>query len=104
MEPISATQQNRRALWTTCAVLFSYMLVEVVGGWWSNSLALLADAAHMFTDTSGLALALFASWIAQRPATPAKTYGYYRIEILAALVNAVLLFLMAFFILFEAYR
>lgn len=104
MEPISATQQNRRALLLTCAISFGYMLVEVVGGLWTNSLALLADAAHMFTDTSGLALALFASWIAQRPATPAKTYGYYRFEILAALVNGVILFLMAFFILYEASR
>jgi cobalt-zinc-cadmium efflux system protein len=102
--PATAMGRNRRALLLTFGISLAYLLVEVAGGLWTNSLALLADAAHMFTDVSGLALALFASWIAQRPATPAKTYGYYRMEILAALVNAVLLFLMAFFILYEAYQ
>ena len=58
----------------------------------------------MLTDVGGLALALFATWIAKKPATPQKTYGYYRVEILAALANAVVLFLISFYILYEAYR
>jgi cobalt-zinc-cadmium efflux system protein len=104
MENISATGQNRRALQITFALTFFYFIVEVVGGILTNSLALLADAAHMLTDVGGLALALFAVWIAQKPATPKKTYGYYRVEILAALANAVVLFLVSFWILYEAYR
>ena len=76
----------------------------IVGSLWSGSLALLADAGHMLTDAGGLALALFAIWIAGRPPTPAKTYGYYRAEILAALVNAVLLMIVAGGILVETYR
>lgn len=103
MENISATAQNRRALQITFALTFSYFIVEVVGGIFTNSLALLADAAHMLTDVGGLALALFATWIGQKPATPQKTYGYYRVEILAALTNAVVLFFISFYILYEAY-
>lgn len=100
----SATAQYRRALKVTFALTFGYFLVEVVGGILTNSLALLADAGHMLTDVFGLALALFASWIAQKPATVVKTYGYYRVEILAALANAVVLFGISFYILYEAYR
>jgi cobalt-zinc-cadmium efflux system protein len=103
MEPLSATAQNRRALLMTFALTFSYFIVEVVGGILTNSLALLADAAHMLTDVFGLGLALFATWISQKPATPEKTYGYYRFEILAALANAVVLFFISFYILYEAY-
>src|SRR5713226_822853 len=104
METISATVQNRRALQITFGLTLVYFVVEVVGGILTNSLALLADAAHMLTDVGGLALALFATWIAQKPATPQKTYGYYRVEILAALANAAVLFLISFYILYEAYR
>ena len=103
MENGSAGAQNRRALKITFALTFSYFLVEIVGGVLTNSLALLADAAHMLTDVFGLGLALFATWIAQKPATPDKTYGYYRFEILAALANAVVLFFISFYILYEAY-
>ena len=103
-KPLSATAQSRRALLLTFALTFGYFIVEVVGGILTNSLALLADAAHMLTDGGGLALALFAAWMSQKPATPAKTYGYYRVEILAALVNAVVLFLLSFYILYEALR
>jgi len=104
METISATGQNRRALWITFALTFCYFLVEVGGGILTNSLALLADAAHMLTDVAGLGLALFAAWMSQKPATQAKTYGFYRVEILAALINAVVLFFISFYILFEAYE
>lgn len=101
---LSTTAQHRRALWITFALTFTYFAIEVVGGILTNSLALLADAAHMLTDVGGLALALFAAWMSQKPATPTKTYGYYRIEILAALANAVVLFLISFYILYEAYQ
>jgi cobalt-zinc-cadmium efflux system protein len=100
----SATPKNRRGLQITFALTLAYFIVEVVGGILTNSLALLADAAHMLTDVFGLGLALFATWIGQKPATPEKTYGYYRVEILAALANAVVLFLISFYILYEAYR
>ena len=104
METISVTGQNRRALQITFLLTLIYFIVELIGGILTNSLALLADAAHMLTDVGGLALALFAAWIAKKPATPQKTYGYYRVEILAALANAVVLFLISFYILYEAYR
>jgi cobalt-zinc-cadmium efflux system protein len=103
MENLSVTAQNRRALVFTFGLTFSYFVVELVGGILTNSLALLADAAHMLTDVAGLGLALFATWMSQKPATPTKTYGYYRVEILAALINAVVLFLISFYILYEAY-
>lgn len=104
MDQLSVTAKNRRSLWIVFGLTFTYFLVEVVGGLLTNSLALLADAAHMLTDVGGLGLALFAAWMSAKPATPQRTYGYYRVEILAALTNAVVLFLMAFFILSEAYR
>jgi cobalt-zinc-cadmium efflux system protein len=100
---VSVTARNRRALWITFGLTFTYFVVEVAGGILTNSLALLADAAHMLTDVGGLGLALFAAWMSMKPATPAKTYGYYRVEILAALTNAVVLFLISFYILYEAY-
>lgn len=103
MENVSAAGKNRRGLIITFALTSTYFFVEVVGGILTNSLALLADAAHMLTDVFGLGLALFATWMAQKPATPEKTYGYYRFEILAALTNAVVLFFISFYILYEAY-
>jgi cobalt-zinc-cadmium efflux system protein len=86
------------------ALTGAYMVVEAVAGWWTGSLALLADAGHMLTDVAGLALALLAIWFARRPPTPDKTYGYYRVEILAALVNAIVLLGVSILILYEAYR
>jgi len=81
---------------------FVYMLAEVAGGLLSNSLALLADAGHMLTDVAALSLTLFAFWFAARPATSKKTYGYYRLEILAAFVNGIALVLISIWIMFEA--
>lgn len=104
MEQLSVTAKNRKALWVVFGLTATYFIVEVIGGLVTNSLALLADAAHMLTDVGGLGLALFAAWMSTKPATPQRTYGFYRIEILAALANAVVLFLMAFFILYEAFR
>ncbi len=80
------------------------MAVEVIGGLWTGSLALLADAAHMLTDAGGLALALIAIRFAERPATPQRTYGYVRMEVLSALTNAVVLLLLTIYILYEAYQ
>jgi cobalt-zinc-cadmium efflux system protein len=81
---------------------FVYMIAEAVGGWLTNSLALLADAGHMFTDVAAMSLTLFAFWFASRPATSKKTYGYYRLEILAAFVNGVALALLSLWIIYEA--
>jgi cobalt-zinc-cadmium efflux system protein len=80
------------------------MAVEIAGGLWTGSLALLADAAHMLTDAGGLALALVAVHFAERPATPQKTYGYVRMEVLSALTNAVVLLLLTIYIFYEAYQ
>ena len=82
----------------------SYLVAEVVGGLVTGSLALLSDAAHMLTDVMALIVALIAIRIGQRAADPKRTFGYYRFEILAAAFNAAVLFLVAFYILFEAYR
>jgi cobalt-zinc-cadmium efflux system protein len=79
-------------------------LAELVGGWLTGSLALVADAAHMLTDVAALALALFAMWIARREASASKSFGYYRAEILAALLNGVALWVIVLFILSEAWR
>lgn len=86
------------------ALTATYMLVEVVGGLVTGSLALIADAGHMLTDVAGVSMALMAIWFAARPASPEKTYGYYRLEILAAAANGVLLIGVSAYILFEAYR
>ncbi|MBK9156445.1 MAG: cation transporter [Chloracidobacterium sp.] len=83
-------------------ITFVYMLAEAVGGWFTNSLALIADAGHMFTDVAAMSLTLFAFWFSARPATRKKTYGYYRMEILAAFVNGVALALIAVWVIFEA--
>jgi cobalt-zinc-cadmium efflux system protein len=100
----TAAARARPALAATVVLTGGFLLVEVAAAFWTGSLALLADAGHMLTDVAGVGLALFAIWVAARPPTPAKTYGYYRAEILAALVNAVALLGVAGFILVEAYR
>jgi cobalt-zinc-cadmium efflux system protein len=78
------------------------MFAEAIGGWWTGSLTLLADAGHMLTDVAALALALLAVWFGSRPATSRKTFGYYRLEIVAALVNGVALVLISLLIVYEA--
>ena len=80
-----------------------YLFAEAIGGWLTNSLALLADAGHMLTDVAALALTLAAIWFAARPATPQKTFGYYRYEILAAFVNGIALVLISLWVIYEAY-
>jgi cobalt-zinc-cadmium efflux system protein len=82
----------------------SYMVAEAVGGWLTNSLALLSDAGHMLTDVAAIGLSIAAIWFAARPAPAEKTFGYYRIEILAAFVNGVTLVVLALYIIYEAYE
>jgi cobalt-zinc-cadmium efflux system protein len=100
----SAAGASARRLLAVLGLSFSVLAIEVVGALASHSLALLADAAHVFTDVAGISLALLAISVGSRPASPERTYGYLRLEILAAVVNAVLLFGVAAFIVFEAWR
>lgn len=100
----SAAGRNRKQLTITLVLAAAYMLAEAIGGWYANSLALLADAGHMLSDVGALALSLFAIWIAQKPATPQHTYGYYRTEILAALANGATLVAISLLIFVEAFQ
>ncbi len=100
----SAAGRDRRSLVIVLVMSLSILVVEVIGGIAANSLALLADAGHVFTDVAGLLLALGAIWLAGRPASDARTFGWYRAEILAAAINAVILFGVAAFVLYEAWR
>ncbi|WP_439882123.1 cation diffusion facilitator family transporter [Pontibacter sp. MBLB2868] len=100
---ISPSSKNKKKLKQVLALTFLYLIAEVVGGFLTNSLALLADAGHMLTDVGGLVFALIAIYLAERPASPDRTYGYYRAEILAALANAVVLIGISLYILYEAY-
>mgnify|MGYP000338950990 CR=1 FL=1 len=101
---ISAAGKNKKNLAIVFGLTSFYLIVEVIGGFWTGSLALLADAGHMLTDVAGVGLALLAIWFAEKPASPEKTYGYYRVEILAALTNAVVLIFISLYILYEAYQ
>ena len=100
----SAAAANRNRLVAVLGLSVVMLIVEVAGGLASNSLALLADAGHMLTDVSGISLALLAVWFAGRVPTTDRTFGYLRLEIFAAVANAVLLFGVAAFILFEAWQ
>jgi cobalt-zinc-cadmium efflux system protein len=95
---------DRRALGAALTLVLGFAVVEVIGGVLAGSLALLADAVHMLSDGISLALALGASWLATRPATPKRSFGYRRAEILAALANGVLLVVLAIWIFVEAAR
>ncbi len=95
---------SRRRLALTLLLAAGYMVAEVVGGLLTNSLALLADAGHMLSDVAALGLSLFAVWIAERPPTSKRTYGYYRAEILAALANGATLIAISVYVFVEAYH
>ncbi len=99
-ESRSRQQKNLRRILLLTGV---FMVVEVIAGLFTGSLALLADAGHMLTDVAALSLSAFAMWMAGKPSTPENTYGYHRAEILAAVVNAVVLLFLAIWILYEAY-
>ncbi|HXI98686.1 MAG TPA: cation diffusion facilitator family transporter [Gemmatimonadaceae bacterium] len=91
-----------RSLRIALALTAALLVVEIVGGFLSNSIALLADAGHMLTDVAALGLALFVAWFSKQPETPQKTYGYLRWEILAAFLNGATLLLISAWILWEA--
>jgi cobalt-zinc-cadmium efflux system protein len=101
---VSAAAGHRGRLVVVLAVTLVVLVVELVGAALSGSLALVADAGHVLADAAGIALALGAVWFAARPATPQRTFGYYRLEILAAVGNAVLLLGVAGVVLWEAAR
>jgi cobalt-zinc-cadmium efflux system protein len=99
---VHARPSPTRALLIALGLTLGLMVAEVVGGLWSNSLALLADAGHMLTDAGALALTLFVAWMCRQPSSPEKTYGYLRWEIIAALLNGATLLLISFWIVWEA--
>jgi cobalt-zinc-cadmium efflux system protein len=88
----------------TLGIVLVIMVAEVIGGILSHSLALLSDAGHMLTDALALGLSLFAISLARRPATPTRTYGYHRAEIMAALANGTVLILVSVYIFYQAYQ
>lgn len=96
--------KNENALWISLALTSTILVAELIGGVVTGSLALISDAAHMFTDAAALAIALAAIRIAKRPADSLRSFGYYRLEILAAAFNALMLFAVAMYIIYEAYR
>ncbi|MBG6289844.1 cation diffusion facilitator family transporter [Pseudomonas nitroreducens] len=95
---------HEKKLWVALALTTSFMIAEVIGALITGSLALLSDAAHMLTDSTALAISLVAIQIAKRAADRKRTFGYARFEILAAAFNAILLFMVAVYILYEAYQ
>jgi len=99
----STSHYTGRLVWVL-GLTAGFMVIEAIGGWWTNSLALLADAGHMLTDVGALSMSLLAVRFAQRPPTSMNTYGYLRTEILAALTNGVVLFFIAGYILYEAFH
>jgi len=95
-------ERNKKGLLIAFCITAGIMLLEFFGGLITNSLALLSDAGHMLSDAGALALSLIAFWFSSKPPSPRKTYGFYRFEILAALFNGVMLFIIAGFIVWEA--
>ncbi len=96
------TGRSRSHLAVALAITISFFVVELVGGYITNSLALAADAWHMLNDSVALAFALFAAWIAERPSDLRKTFGYHRMEILAAFLNGIFLWAVVILIIFSA--
>jgi cobalt-zinc-cadmium efflux system protein len=99
---LSSQQINKLKI--VLLLVSSYIVVEVISGLLTGSLALIADAGHMLADAGGLTLALFAINFSSKPATPQRTYGFYRIEILAALANSAILILVSIYIIYDAYE
>ena len=95
---------SKRSLWIALSFVSVYLVAEIIGGLIANSLALLADAGHMVTDAAAIGLALVAMWVAGRPASAQRTFGFHRVEILTALLNALTLWLIAAWIFFEAFQ
>ncbi len=104
IEDGSSPRVKRQPLVIALVITGTLLIVEIVGGLLTNSLALLADAGHMATDVAALGLALFAVWLARRPSTPERSFGFLRAEILAALINAATLIVISLFIFWEAFQ
>jgi cobalt-zinc-cadmium efflux system protein len=102
--PPVAPATERHALWFALVLTAGFAVVEVLGGWWAGSLALLSDAGHMVTDVAALAIALFAQRLAQRPPSRRASYGYARAEVLAAFINALIMLAVVVGIAVEATR
>ncbi len=104
--PHSHDQRNasRKSLWLVLVLIVSFIAAEAIGGIFANSLALLADAGHMVTDAFAIALALAAIWLASRPASAPRTFGFRRAEVLAAFLNGLSLWLITAWIFIEAFR
>ncbi|SEE29184.1 cation diffusion facilitator family transporter [Ruania alba] len=100
---VTATNENKRRLQLVLGITFTVMLAQAVGAWISGSLSLLADAGHMLTDSAGVAIALLAATLAQRPSTDTRTFGWQRAEVLAALVNATILCTVGVLVIREAF-
>ena len=96
-------QNSRRRLGVALSLTVAYMAAEIVGGLWAGSLALIADAAHMLGDVAAMGLALFAIWVAGWPASIKRTFGFQRTEVLAALINALSLWVFVGFLFYWAY-
>lgn len=101
---ITATGRHRNRLIAVLGITLTVVLIQIAGGIASGSLALLADAGHMLSDAAGVFIALLAAWIASRPASDLRTYGYQRAEVLAALANALVLIVISVVIFIEAIR
>ena len=97
-------RSSRGSLKLALIITSAFFVAEFAGALYTNSLALLADAGHMLTDVAALSLSSFAIWFATRRPTPRKTYGFYRVEILVALLNGVFLVLIALYVFYEAYH
>jgi len=92
-----------KGLLIALSITLLMMIIEVIGGLLSNSLALLSDAGHMLTDNFALVLSFFAMKFASMPATEKRTFGFYRLEILAALINGIILVVISLYIIYESY-
>jgi len=100
--PMHSHASTTRALAVAVGITAAFFVIELVGGILTNSLALQTDAFHMLTDVVALVYALFAAWLAQRPVSLRRTYGYYRVEILSAFLNGILLWAVVIFVFYEA--
>jgi len=101
---VPQTDQAIRRLALSLALTAVFVVVEAIAGWWANSLALLTDAGHNFTDVLALGLSWYAMWLTAQPARSGRTYGYQRAGILAALVNSTTLAIISIGVFYEAYR
>jgi cobalt-zinc-cadmium efflux system protein len=101
---LSAGNNSKKALQVVLLLTSGYFIIQILIGFKIGSLALISDAGHMLIDVAGLVMALLAISFSQKPATPKRTYGFYRAEILASLLNSLFLILLSIYILYEAYQ